>query len=387
MEEDAGWDVNLYLMIYLMIGVIEIVILSFYLFWPPMTRKLSRGHLPIALGLSATLPLIAINSFFYGNLNGEPGQAHIIYMGNYELLVELLIPLFLISWQYKFRAVVVFCLWTTSLQFVLVAQPLWQDSSSMELMFVTLATRTLLFLVLGYLIVRLMTIQREQRRALQEANNRLVAYAATMEQLAVSRERNRVARELHDTLAHTLSGLAVQLDSITTLWISIPPEADAMLQEALITTRSGLDETRRALQDLRATPLEDLGLNLAIRTLAEDAAARGKLSVEIELAETINNLPPEVEHCFYRVAQESLENVLKHARAQQVSVHLAQIDGSMTLTVSDNGVGFAVDEVAQNHHFGIKGMHERAEMIGAIFEIMSQPGQGTTVNLRWQRKR
>jgi len=383
LQEDAGWDVAFYLGV----GLIEIGILSLYLFWPPMLRKLSQGHLPIALGVSATLPIIAMSAFFYGKLEAEPGLAgHIIYAGGYELLVSLLFSLFLISWQYNFRAVVIFCVWTTMLQIALVARPLRQDWSSLQSMFETLGIRVIIFLILGYLIVRLMNIQREQRRALREANNRLAAYAATIEQLAVSRERNRVACELHDTLAHTLSGLAVQLDSITTLWDSIPPEANAMLQEALTTTRSGLNETRRALQDLRASPLEDLGLNLAIRTLAEDTAVRGKLSMEIELTEDINSLPPEVEHCFYRVAQESLENVLKHAKAQQVSVHLSQIDRLTILAVSDNGEGLVVNKLEQDHHFGIKGMRERAEMIGAKFEITSQPGRGTIINLKWQGK-
>jgi signal transduction histidine kinase len=382
-DEDADWDVAFYLGV----SVVEISLLSLYLFWPPMQRKLSMGHLPIALGISATLPIIAMSAFYYGRLNTEPDIAqHIIYAGGYELLVGLLFTLFLISWQYNFGAVVIFCVWTTILQIALVAWPLSQDWSNIESMFELLGIRVIIFLILGYLIVRLMNIQREQRRALREANNQLVAYAATMEQLAVSRERNRMARELHDTLAHTLSGLAVQLDSMTTLWDSMPPEANTMLTEALTTTRSGLDETRRALQDLRASPLEDLGLNLAIRTLAEDAAARGKLSLEIELTETINNLPPDVEHCFYRVAQESLENVLKHAQAQQVSIHLSQTNEMTTLTISDNGEGFVVDQSAQEYHFGIKGMYERAEMIGAQLDITSQSGQGTTVNLRWQGK-
>ncbi len=384
LEEDAGWDVAFYLSV----GLIEIGILSLYLFWPPMLPKLSPGHLPIALGISATLPIIAMSAFFYGKLEAEPSLAgHIIYAGGYELLVSLLFSLFLISWQYNFRAVVIFCVGTTMLQLALMAWPLRQDWFSMQLMFETLGIRVIIFLILGYLIVRLINIQREQRRALREANNRLVAYAATIEQLAVSRERNRVARELHDTLAHALSGLAVQLDSITTLWDTIPPQAKAMLQEALTTTRSGLDETRRALQDLRASPLEDLGLNLAIRTLAEDAAARGKLSIEIELTEDINNLPPEVEHCFYRIAQESLENVPKHAQAQKVSLHSTQENGLMTLSISDNGEGFAVDKLEQDHHFGIKGMCERAEMIGAKFEITSQPDRGTIINLKWQGKK
>ncbi len=370
---------------YFMISLIEISILSLYLFWSPMLRKLEQGHLLITLTISSIMPIIAMSSFLYYE-NPEPGlPAHIIQIGGFELLANLLFSLFLISWQYNFRVVLIFSIGTALLQAALFAWPLRYNLEMMGVMFETLGMRTLVFLVFGYLIVRLMNIQREQRQALKEANNRLVAYTATLEQLATSRERNRMARELHDTLAHTLSGLAVQLDSVTTLWDSIPPKADAMLEEALATTRSGLNETRRALQDLRASPLEDLGLGLAIRTLAEDAATRGNLSLEIELSEALNTFPLEVEHCFYRVAQEALGNVLKHAKAQKVSVHLSQANEHVTLTVTDDGEGFAPNIATQDEHFGLKGIYERAKLIGAILKITSQPGQGTTVLLSWEK--
>lgn len=370
--------------IYIVISLTEIGILSLYLFWSPLCRKLTHGHLPLVLGISATLPIVAMSSFLYNDPKSHL-MAHIIEEGSVELLANLLIVLVLISWQYHFRAVLLFCLGTSTLQLMLFGLPLSQNSAMMRSMLATLLIRTIVFLIVGYLIVRLMNTQREQRRALRQANDRLVAYAATLEQLAISRERNRMARELHDTLAHTLSGLAVQLDSVTTLWDSIPPEANAMLEKSLATIRSGLDETRRALQALRATPLDDLGLSLAIRTLAEETAARGNLLLEIELPEEANTLPPEVEHCFYRVTQEALENVLKHARAQKVSVHLRQVNGRLALTIEDNGEGFRPDTEAQDHHFGIKGMFERAEMVGAAFEITSQPGQGSTVYLSWEK--
>ena len=385
---------------FFILSSIELGLLSVYLSWPWLRHKLGRGYLPIALCISSILPVVEttltmLNVFTSVNSHAPSDiQIHTAEMGAIQLLAILLIPLFLISWQYRFRAVLLFCLGTAVLETALLAPLLQPGSLSVTKLenplgheYVgVLVIRTILFLICGYVITRLMNTQREHRRALIQANEKLVAYAATLEQLAISRERNRMARELHDTLAHTLSGLAVQLDSVTTLWDSIPPEASAMLEQSLATIRSGLDETRRALQALRATPLEDLGFSLAIRTLAEEAASRGNLSLEIELAEEIKALPPEVEHCFYRVAQEALENVLKHANAQRVTVHLIQVDERSTLTISDDGEGYTPEAMAEDHHLGIRGMRERAEMTGATFEVESQPGQGTTVHLSWEAR-
>jgi two-component system NarL family sensor kinase len=258
-----------------------------------------------------------------------------------------------------------------------------------------------------------MTEQRAQRRALDRANRKLVQYAATLEQLSISQERNRLARELHDTLAHTLSALAVQLDAMETVWSQMPPKARTMLQRALAMTRTGLDDTRRAVAALRATPLEDLGLAAAVRQLAESAAARGSLSLQLRVMESLGSLVPEVEQCYYRVAQEAIENVVKHARANTLNVSLLrerdrQGGGELLLEVSDDGVGGLVMSEAPGDlvsvltgsestrgerrraaredengiGFGIKGMQERANLIGARLEIESRSGLGTTVRLQ-----
>ena len=152
--------------------------------------------------------------------------------------------------------------------------------------------RLLLYLVVGFVITRMVSAQREQRQKLADANERLVAYAATAEQLAVSHERNRLARELHDTLAHTLSSLSVQLEAVDSVWGVAPEQAHDLLAKARANARSGLTETRRALQALRASPLEDLGLVLAVRNLAEATAARNGLVVQTDLGNEIDGLSP-----------------------------------------------------------------------------------------------
>ena len=125
------------------------------------------------------------------------------------------------------------------------------------------------FLLVGHMLGNLVKVQREQRQRLTEANARLAQHASTVEQLTISQERNRLARELHDVLAHTLSGVAVELEGLRATMQRDPEQATALLNHSLQAIREGLTETRRALQELRAKPLEDLGLALAIQTLAE----------------------------------------------------------------------------------------------------------------------
>jgi len=242
--------------------------------------------------------------------------------------------------------------------------------------------RTVLFILIGYIVHNLVSAQRRQRAELAEANRKLTEFAAAMEQLSITRERSRQARELHDTLAHTLSGLAVQLEAVSALWESDPSRARSLLQRASETTRSGLTETRRALQALRASPLEDLGLGGALRELAEAAAQRARLALQVEIPPDLAQQPAEVEQALYRVAQEALENVVHHARAHRLRVTLARESEALILEINDDGRGLAEKEPAEERGYGLRGMRERAELVGADLTVASAPEHGTTIRMR-----
>jgi len=354
--------------------VFEALFLLGYLFWPGGLRRLGRWYLPIALLVAAAGPAIQMRYIFT--------IYHVDEVLDFWLIFPFLtIPLIITAWQYSLREVLLFSVGTTLIEPAIVAfiastRPIsiWFDGRM-------LIVRMLFLLAIGYIVSYLMTEQRQQRSELAQANRKLIRYAAAQEQLATLRERNRLARELHDTLAHTLSGLTVQLDALASIWQPEVPRARSLLAHALTTARSGLDETRRALQDLRAAPLEDLGLARAIRGLAESAADRGALQLKLDVAEDPDGLPVDVKQVFYRVAQEALENVVRHAEARSVSVVLRRSDRNIVLAVSDDGRGFDLRQAESPNHLGIRGMHERAALIGGALAITTQPGAGTEVCL------
>jgi protein-histidine pros-kinase len=135
------------------------------------------------------------------------------------------------------------------------------------------------------------------------------------------------------------------------------------------------------LKALRASPLEDLGLLLALRQLAEAAAARGGLDLTLSLPEKLSSLTPDVEQACYRIAQEALENAVKHAAARRLQVSLEQDGAAVTLTVADDGGGFDPAGKAAAERYGLQGMRERAELAGGRLAVDSRPGQGTRVTL------
>jgi len=357
--------------------LLGMAILLVYLSFPWLSRNLGRAYLPLGILLAAS-SLILERVF-------TPGGAIWFWQPDPFFYVLLI----LVAWQYDFRAVLLFTLGTSALEIVLnlllPVQTLYIGQmggiTNQMVAIGSLILRTISFLVIGFVITRLVSAQRRQRKALAEANIKLVQYAATVEQLTLSRERNRLSRELHDTLAHTLSALAVQIDALMAVWEPLPDRAQQMLSKMLETTRRGLEETRRSLKALRAAPLEEMGLALALSTLAKDFAARNELALDLEVPEEINNMPPEIEHGFYRVAQEALENVDQHAGAKRVHVKLVDNGGRLTLTVADDGRGFNTQSEADEHQLGMQGMYERAELIGAELEVTSKINEGTIVRL------
>jgi signal transduction histidine kinase len=241
--------------------------------------------------------------------------------------------------------------------------------------------RTAVYLLVGFVVSRLVAGQREQTARLEQAYYQLATYATTNEQLTLSRERNRLARELHDTLAHSLSALAVQLEAISSLWESDLDKAHGLLALSLKLTRDGLNETRRAIQSLRAAPIEDLGLLMALSNLARSVAERNHLLLDLSLPNEIKGWSPEIEHTFYRITEEGLRNVAQHAGAQKIDITLKENGNILSLLVHDDGRGFDLDHVDPEQRFGLQGMRERAESIGAQFTITSAPNQGTTIQL------
>lgn len=164
--------------------------------------------------------------------------------------------------------------------------------------------------------------------------------------------------------------------------------AQDMLDRADETARSGLTEARRALQDLRASPLQELGLSLALRDLAKSAAERAGATLNLDLPEqSLDSLSPAVEQGVYRIAQETLENIVRHSEAQSIDFCLQHTGESLSLTISDNGRGIGntmlqATTAGRQDGLGLRGMKERAALMGGSLEIAEQKGKGTRVHLK-----
>ncbi|GIL16081.1 MAG: hypothetical protein BroJett039_12540 [Chloroflexota bacterium] len=350
------------------------------LVWIPwFVRNLGRAFLPLTLALAAFA--IISDKFITLNWFIAPDTRELIAL---SLLLSVWFTLqmvtFFAAWQYNMRAVMLTGIALTlldsalTLPFINLLGPLYP-------FFVSIVTARL-FIVTGVSlgVAWLMRRQRAQHAQLQAANRKLALAATTAEQLAVSRERNRMARELHDTLAHSLSAVSVQLEAVNALWETEPNEALEILEQATRSTRSGLAEARRALQELRASPLDDLGLPLALRALAESAAARADFRLKLALPPNADGLQPQVEQCIYRVTQEALENITRHAQACHVTVTFEQHAQRFMLRITDDGVGFDPARV-NGHHYGLRGMHERAAIVGCRLTVNSAPQRGVSITM------
>lgn len=361
---------------------LQAFLLSIYLSIPWLQQKLKHYYLLIALLAAILIPtLVLVWDNTMQIMKGEPPQL----LRLWALLPILMIALVPTAWQYEFRTVFVlfaglglldgfFMIWINGGISPAILMPLYA-------VFIRIAT----LILVGLMISELVHKQREQRRELMRANLLISRQALVQEQLAVSRERNRLARELHDTLAHTLSGLTVQLEAIHTI---SPPQSETiteMMDTALITARTGLEETRRALKSLRAEPLEDMGLNLAVNELMNMVRARSSMMVNLEIPDRVQNFTREEEQSIYRITQEALENVVRHAQADEVWVSLALQESGWQLRIHDNGVGFNPDLIeSATDRLGIRGIREHADNLGAEFELNSVPGSGTTLIIRKQ---
>jgi two-component system NarL family sensor kinase len=197
--------------------------------------------------------------------------------------------------------------------------------------------------------------------------------------LGAAEERNRLAREIHDTLAQGLSAIALQLETADALLegAADPERIGAVLRQALTLTRANLEAARRSVLDLRAAPLEDQSLVEALSNLVETTRSEG-VAVQFEAVGGHRPLPVRIEVGLYRIAQEALTNVARHSQAVNAYLRLVTTPDQVILTVEDDGRGFDPSHVPEGQ-YGLLGMNERAKLLGGNLTLDSGPGAGTAL--------
>jgi ligand-binding sensor domain-containing protein/signal transduction histidine kinase len=251
---------------------------------------------------------------------------------------------------------------------------IWSDTSG-EVAFVIKSPfyRTLWFLALAALLLIgiAVGIYRLRVRAIRSQFDAILA------------ERNRIAREIHDTLAQGFVGVSTRLELTAHLLAqSHVVEAKEQVDQTRILVREGLAEARRSIWDLRATGAQAT-LPARITRLVEQNST-GELKATINIGGTYRALAPSLENEVLRIAQEALTNVIRHSRATRVLLDLRYHPSELTLTIADNGVGFQATDptLPAKGHFGLQGMRERSDQIGGTLNVESSSQSGTTVTLR-----
>jgi len=227
------------------------------------------------------------------------------------------------------------------------------------------------------------------RRTLNQMAGQIESYRTALRDylaavtLAQEEERRRLARELHDDTTQTLIALMHRVEMCEKA-TGDSVRLAGRLNEVRELAIGALESVRRLVHDLRPIYLEDMGLLPALDMLAGDMSqSTGAPPIKLNVAGTPRRLPPDVELAVYRIVQEALSNVVRHAGATTAQVRLEFGGEGLTLTVEDDGVGFAVPDtphtLARDGHFGLMGMRERALRFGGHLSLRSQPGAGTTV--------
>lgn len=210
-------------------------------------------------------------------------------------------------------------------------------------------------------------------------NDRLRASA---EEAAVAAERNRIARDLHDSVSQTLFSASLIAEVLPRLWSRDHEESLRRLEELKVLTRGALAEMRSLLLELRPSALIEVEIGELLRQLTEAASARARIPVALRI-EGASPLPQEVKIACYHIAQEALNNVIKHARARQAEVCLRLEPDLVDLEIRDDGHGFVHHEVTPEH-LGLTIMGERADGVGGSLQVISAPGEGTSIRFIWE---
>ncbi|HET9907753.1 MAG TPA: PAS domain S-box protein [Anaerolineales bacterium] len=202
--------------------------------------------------------------------------------------------------------------------------------------------------------------------------------------LAVLEERQNLARNLHDAINQSLFSAGLIAEVLPRLWEREPEEARRALEDLRRLTRGALAEMRSLLVELRPSALTDTDLGDLLRLLGNAFTGRTNIPVSVKVKGD-GSLPAKVQVVFYRICQEALNNIAKHAKASQVEIDVQHEPDSLELSIRDDGRGFDTAPQIPSGHYGLSMMRERAETVGALLTLTSQPGHGTELMIRWSQ--
>jgi len=229
--------------------------------------------------------------------------------------------------------------------------------------------------------IRLYEALRQKKKAMSSFLRKYIA--------AQEDERKRIARELHDDTAQSLTALALAIETALQANVSTASDVKALLEPARPLAQRVYGEISRIIHDLRPSLLDDLGLTEAIGWYADHRLRPLGVQVTLEAPESDRRLTPEMETTLFRVAQEAMSNVAKHARAENVTLSVDIKPDGVVLEVDDDGCGFDIKNTLaggkngkNGSSFGLLGMRERVHLLGGTLSVESQPGQGTSVRVR-----
>lgn len=226
---------------------------------------------------------------------------------------------------------------------------------------------------------------QELERLYQEVQRREAERGLLLEKIigAQEEERKRVARDLHDEVAQALTGLGMGLARAQELVPQDPPLAKEELDALRAMVRAMMEEVRRMIVELRPSLLDDLGLEAAVTWYAETRLAEAGTRVTCQIKGLQTRLPPQVETALFRVVQEAVNNIAKHAHAKEAQIFLERSDARVVGRIEDNGVGFETAQVlgakGRGNAVGLAGMEERITLLGGSLRIASHPGAGTRI--------
>lgn len=256
--------------------------------------------------------------------------------------------------------------------------------NNLPMYFIWTVPMTFFIIVYVTMFIRQMKARKQTQSLLAEletTHRQLAEYAVQVESLTLTNERERMARELHDTLAQGLAGLILQLEAVDThLSRSQYDRAQKIITQAMARARATLADARRAIDDLRSNNTE-LDMESIVRAEVDRFTTATGIACDLDL-EITSKIPESLAEHALKIVSEGLTNVARHARAKNVRLRLEAHDGLLEMEIKDDGSGFDANQPGKTGHYGLVGMRERARLAGGSLEIHGKPGEGTTLKLK-----